>query len=350
MPIIKEQLKKHLHILYIIYIVSFALFLFASCGPKGNAFRIKGSFRDMKAGEIYIYHLYGSEGRIDTLVVRDGEFAYRGETAEPVPYYLVFPNGMEQVIIVAPGDELEYEATANNLKNYVVNGSDENRLLNKFRKETFSMGASEIKATAKQYIQDHSETTAAIYLFEKYFVQDAITSEKEIRSEINILKAKHPKNRFLMGVEGSLNRAEKSGVGKVMPDATLRNIKNEEKKLWAQNSAHTVVVFWSTWMDQSYDFMMRIRRVIESHKESNVRFVMISLDVEHYRWEQEIGRDSIMNYVEHYCDDKAFESPVAQSLGVNTVPYYLITDSKHKIVYKGSSVDDMSKDLEKLKK
>ena len=100
--------------------------LLAACGPGGNSFRIRGSFRDMQAGELYIYNLSGDNARLDTLTIQGGKFRYRGETDEVTPFMLVFPNGVEQVIFAGPGDDIEYEATANDLKNYVVSGSEEN--------------------------------------------------------------------------------------------------------------------------------------------------------------------------------------------------------------------------------
>ena len=110
------------------------LTLLASCGLSGSSFRIRGKFRDMQAGELYIYNLSSKNARLDTLTIQEGKFLYRGEADEVTPYMLVFPNGMEQVIFVGPATDVEYEATANDLKNYVVNGSEENQLMNQLLK------------------------------------------------------------------------------------------------------------------------------------------------------------------------------------------------------------------------
>ena len=89
------------HFLYI-----FLLLSLASCGPKGNSFRIRGNFRDMQTGELYIYNQDGDHARLDTLTVQEGRFQYKGEADESTPYILVFPNGVEQVIFVKAGDDL----------------------------------------------------------------------------------------------------------------------------------------------------------------------------------------------------------------------------------------------------
>ena len=47
--------------------------ILTSCGPGGNSFRIRGRFRDMQAGELYIYNLSSDNARFDTLTVQEGK-------------------------------------------------------------------------------------------------------------------------------------------------------------------------------------------------------------------------------------------------------------------------------------
>ena len=132
--LIRRTVKRHTHI-YIISAIATLVTLLAACGPQGNDFRLEGSFRDMQAGELYVYNLEGRDAKFDTLTIQEGRFLYKGQVTTTTPFILLFPNGVEQVIFVSPGADLAYEATANDLKNYVVNGTDENKLMNKFRRE-----------------------------------------------------------------------------------------------------------------------------------------------------------------------------------------------------------------------
>ena len=85
------------------------------CGPDGNSFRINGSFKDLKSGELYIYNLSDRQGKVDTVLIKNGEFKYKGNVSETTPYIIVFPNAMEQVIFVNGGEEITYKATANDV-------------------------------------------------------------------------------------------------------------------------------------------------------------------------------------------------------------------------------------------
>ena len=127
--------------------------------------------------------------------------ADRGEADEVTSYMLVFPNGMEQVIFAGPGYDLTYEATANDLKNYVVNGSEENQLMNQFRQETYTQNPTEMKVTARRYIKDNLLSPVAIHLFEHYFVEDENVSDDEVADLLKVLKAKHPHNRYVLDID-----------------------------------------------------------------------------------------------------------------------------------------------------
>ena len=129
-----------------------------ACGPRGKQFKIEGKFKDIQPGEVYIYNQADANACFDTLKVKDGTFVYSGEATEPTPYILVFQNALEHVIFVDAGKTLDYSVSASDMKNYVVNGSDENKLLNEFREETKKMTAVKTKAVARKFIENHPHT------------------------------------------------------------------------------------------------------------------------------------------------------------------------------------------------
>lgn len=338
-------MKKHLYILYIIA----SLFLIASCGPDGNSFRIKGKFQDMPAGELYIYNLSDDYAKFDTILVQNGEFLYKGQTEECTPYILVFPNGMEQVIFVNAGEELRYEAVANDLRRYVVNGSDENKLMNEFRNETYSFNSNMVKATARTFITEHASSPVAIYLFDRYFVQDDEVADEEVVEILHILKKSQPDNKFLLQIEGLLANFNATKTGKPLPDVELTDRNGKHRKLWSSAKDYNLFVFWSAGMQQGMDFIFRMR-MLANDKHESLRIASISLDIDHQRWLYEAKQDSANNYIEHYNDDLAFESPVIKKLGIKTFPSYILTDRSHKIIATGDRVDQMKQDVEKYMK
>lgn len=331
------------HFLYI-----FILFLLVSCGPDGNSFRIRGSFRDMQAGELYIYNLNNDLARLDTINIQEGKFRYRGETDEVTPYILLFPNGVEQVIFAGPGEDLEYEATANDLKNYVVNGSDENLLMNKFREETYTMNPSLMTNTARTYIKDNPASPVAIYLFNNYFVQNEEVSPAELSELLKVLRSKHPHHHQLLDIESKLKAAATRQIGKTLPDVTLTNKDKKSVKLWQSSKDFTLIAFWATWMSNGTDFLWKVKNSLNDYRDNGrLRLVAISLDVERYRWEDIIRPDTTTTSILHCCDGLGFESKAIKTLGITTVPYYILTDKNHKVLDCGDDVNQLGDILKK---
>ena len=280
------------------------------------------------------------------MTVQGGKFQYMGKAEEVTPYILVFPNGMEQVIFVGPGEELEYEATANDLKNYVVNGSDENKLMNRFRQETYSLDQSMVSGVAKEYIMENAESPVAIYLLDKYFCQENKTDNKELQGLFKAVKEKQPRNRSLLMLERKMASTQMLMKGKKLPDVSLVKKDKSSTKLWRDSKDYNLIVFWSTWMPNGSDVLWRMRHNSKEHKEdARLRTVGISLDIERYRWEDAIRQDSLD--IEHYCDGLGFESEVIKKFGISSLPCYIITDKSHKILEMGNDVQGLDDDLKK---
>lgn len=321
-----------------------ALILYG-CGASGFSFKINGSFSDMKAGQLFIYSTDNEVGRFDTIMIKNGKFAYSGRAEEPTAYILVFPNAMEQVIFVNGGEELEYEATANDLKNYVVNGSEENKLMNKFRQETYKLDANATAEVAKNYIKEHAESVVATYLFDRYFVQET-RDDKDVMSLLQELKKKQPKNLYLLNIEGQMKVRGNGKIGKTVPDIDLLVKGKEKAKLYSYKKDYTLIVFWASWMRDYYETMdLLTSDKIKNNKRDKLDILTFSLDTELYKFEEAQNDDSL-SFV-NCCDLKSWNSPVVRQLGVGTLPYYILMDKNHKVLTVGSDINKLAGDINK---
>lgn len=304
----------------------------------------------MQGGELYIYNLADDEASLDTLTIQAGRFQYRGEAREVTPYMLVFSNGMEQVIFASPGAVLIYEASANDLKNYRVEGSDENKLMNKFRQDTYSQNPSMMTGTARTYILENPDSPVAIYLLDKYFVQNENASNIETAELLQIIKDKQPHSHYLLDLESKISIAEKGQVGKILSDVVLTKEDKTTVKLWEQTEDFNLIVFWAEWLPNGYDVLWNLRQNSSKYKETDsLRIVAISLDIQPYRWENAIRPDTV-NGIEHYCDGLAFESKALRELGVDAAPLYYLVDKNHQILERGTDIQAIDNLLERYLK
>lgn len=330
----------------ILSLMTLAVFIMG-CGPTGNQFKIEGRLKGMQPGEIYIYSLSGAAARFDTLKVKSGSFVYEGKADEPTPYVLVFQNGLEQVIFVDGGQTLEYTASANDMKNYEVKGSDENKLLNEFRAETASMTQVKLKAAARAFIEGHPASPVSVYMLDKYFVQDAEIAYDEILQLAQLLR-KHQKNSvYLIDLETNVRSLQNSDAGMTIPKLKLTTKTGGEVDMGNLAKSHLLVGFWATWLTDAWDMMSAMRRLSSDYK-SSLHVVAISLDTQQYKWEEFIRNDSLT--IDNVCDFKSWDSPTLQKFGVRTIPFYLLCDRSGKILSKGTTADDMKRDVEKTLK
>lgn len=308
-----------------------------------------GSIQGMQSGEIYIYNSSIDGARFDTLKVEDGQFHYGGNVEETTPYILVFPNALEQVIFCGPGEEIEYEAVSSNLNSYVASGSEDNKLMNNLRSSLQNNSYSDRQMKIRQFITDNPKSIVSLYLFDRYFVQNAQTSYKELLDVRAILSPHHKDNTYFMQLSGYVNIMKELNVGDKFPDLTLTDRYKKTAKLWKSSSDFTAFVCWASWINSSYELLYKMRDKSNLFSKSKMRVVALSLDNEFERWNNMVSYDSI-SPVEHYCDTRSFDSPILRKIGVNDVPTYFIIDKNHKIVAKGTKGNDLEEDIDKFGK
>lgn len=340
---VRQLSKKYTSVMAMLIVAG----MMTSCSTNDRQFKIEGQFKDMLAGELYIYNQDNSDAKFDTIYINNGEFVYAGNAEELTPYTLVFPNALEQVIFVQNGSVIHYNASANDLKNYTVDGNEENELMNEFRKQTNGMNPTQQREVAETFINDHPESAVAIYLFDRYLVQEQSTSLETLKKTIKTLKKAQPQNRLVLKVENTMKLIENGQVGKTIPSIELKTKSKRTINIGKTNVDYTVLVYWSTWMPDRYDFVDDFAVLTEDYADyTNVKIIAISLDSEIFKWENTTREDT--TYCEHVCDGKVWDSEPVKKLGITSIPTFIIADKNHKIVARGSSVDELDRELQKL--
>lgn len=331
----------HTYYRHILSLLLATFLLLEGCGRGGDSFMIKGKFDGMNAGELYLYNPFAPDGKVDTLNIVDGEFRYESSTDAPMAFILMFPNAMEQVIFAAPDKTIKYHAAANDLKNYTVEGSEENTLMARFREEIGTADISNQKSIAARYIEENASSIVALYILDRYFIQSAVPNIKETKRLVKILSEAQPNNHYIIKKEQELQTtAVQLAVGNTLPDLTLSTRSQKSVKLWENGKDINLIFFWATWQRNSYDMIWRIRSLQTANKDnSNVRFVGVSLDSEIYRWQDQTRMDTLT--IEHYCDGLSFASPELQKLNITTLPTYVIVDKNRKITASSNNIDDI---------
>lgn len=326
-----------------------ALLIIVGCGPSGNSFRLSGTIEGMQNGELYIYNSSLENARFDTVMVKDGKFYYGGTADEPTPYYIIYPNALEQTVFLGPGEEISYEAVSNDLNNYVTSGSKENKLLTQFRQSIKNASYSDIQAKARKFISEEAKSNVALYLFEHYFVQNGQTSYDELVRVMNMLKPVHSENSYFTYLSAKVKSMKTVGIDDVFPEIAMKTKGDKSVKLWSgkNSSNYTLFLVWSTWIPTSYEIIAKVRQAEKDYPKSKLRLVAYSIDNEYDRWYNMTRYDSLTN-IEHYCDTRAFDAPGINATRTSIIPTYYLMDSSHKVIAKGSEPNGLVEDIAKF--
>ena len=297
------------------------LFIFSSCSGSGK-FRLTGDFDNLQAADFYIYSLDGSLQNLDTIHVVEGQFEWELELNDEATFYLVYPNLNEQIIFARPGDHVRFKGDANQLRAVSVKGNEENEALTKFRHDNLQVPQDSLNRAMQAYIQAHQDSRVSSYLRRQLTLSR--TSSSQLR-----------KGGKLPAI--------------VLPPDTL---KGDTLRILPDDSAARPVLlfFWASWKSDSRSAASDIRRTMQKASKlptsQRLQPISISLDYDTSLYAYSVKSDSI-NY-DRRCYPQLWEAPICRLLNVQTIPYYILADSKRRVLAFGSEWNDVKPALEKL--
>lgn len=328
-----------------ISLLSFVLLLL-SCSPKAPKFRLTGYIDNMKTGKLYIYNEDDINASFDTIYIESSHFSYDGVSDGMTRFYIVFPNAVEQVIFAEGGKKLHYEASLNDLKNYTVEGSETNEIMNEFRLKTSQMtDESEIRSMATHYIKTYPDSPVAIYLLDRYFVKVDNINLSRLKSLLKAVKTVQPDDPYVQALEGRLKLLGSVRKGKALPSIRMETDKKDTVDIAKYKNSYELIYFWASWMNDADEVAEEVDDFYEQYgKKNDIKVISISLDGSKYKWQDFIREDSL--HTTHLYDGLAWESPAVKKFGVASLPFYVLADKNKKITAFGSNLDALQDGLE----
>ena len=310
--------------------------LFFSCGSKSGYFKLEGLFLHMNQGDFYVYSPDGVIQGIDTIHVVGGRFAYEIPCRQDGTLMIVFPNFSEQPIFAEPGASVSMRADASHMKEMTVEGTDANEDMNAFRKMIINASPPEVLQNAEMFIRDNTESPVCLYLIRNYF----ITPEKpNIQKALELVRLL-PKDTQLNTLIQQLQAINTTAKGNTIPAFSATDMGGNKFtfKPTANNQQPTTVIYaWSSWNYQSQDLGRQLGRKLRQG--ANVRLIGISIDGTRAEAERIMKRDSITFTT--VCDEKMFEGPLVQKLGITTVPANIVVGKNGRIIGRNLKTKDL---------
>lgn len=320
------------------YIYLILSFLLIGCTNGNQEFTLKGKIQGLESDTILaVYQL--PEYKLDTITTIEGEFKYTFTPDTFTVFTLIFNKTKEYPIFANKGEKVEIEGNINDLK---VKGKGENKLFTQITQVLENTPASTIKDKVDAIIQKNNHSFTNLFLIDKYFVQDSLTSynkiEELINSQIGIIKD----TPYMTDLQNKLKNQKLQSVY-----ALNNKDRNGENFKWNTiKNKYVLIDFWASWHPQSLIEQDSLQRVVKDLHKENFTIVSISLDYDKEAWLKASDRDTTQ-WVQ-LCDFKGWENTLIKDQGITNLPSNLLLNKDKRIIdsdIRGQELIDKIKQL-----
>ena len=324
-------------------------FTLTSCGVDKGEFLLKGEFKNFNQGEVYLYVADGAVHDIDTIAVVGGHFSHRITLDLPTTYVLVFPNFSELPIFAESGTEVTVSGDATHLKEIQVKGTELNKLMTTFRLQTAEQTPPETRQTAAQFIRDHSDTPAALYILNHYFIQTIPSDYEQAADLVAELLKTRPDDRRLHELSQQLKGLRHLHEGGILPRCSAvyingRNVSNSTLNARV-NMIHTI----ASWNYDSQSMFRKLQRLQREHGDANLKVLSISVDASQRDCRRSFEHGDSLTW-SCVCDGRMWEQALLTQLGLYFMPDNIIFDSHGKVLAHAVSTNEIDRKIEELLK
>ena len=321
--------------------------ILVSCGAPSGQFKIEGRFLNLNQGEFYVYSTDGLIEGVDTIHTSGGRFSYQIPCEDKGTLMLVFPNFSEQPIFAESGKTAHVKGDATHLKEMMVEGSDANELMSRFRQAVATASPPETMQKAALFIKDNATSPVSIFLLKRYFIQSVTPDIRQAAQLADILVKAQPKNAELVRLKQDIDILNISQVNAVLPAFSAVDINGRGVSDAILRGKVAVIHVWSSWNYESQDIQRRIRSIKQDYS-NQLGVIGICVDASRRDCKNFLKHDSVSWST--ICDEQMLESQLLAKLGLSSIPDNIILDTSGKVIARGLNANDMRDRLQQMLK
>lgn len=349
---------------------------------------------------------------LDSTVIKDGEFSFKGRLTEPERVRIIIdnnpsdkkmsPRGLLASIFYLENSSIDYIAHIDSMPGYyynpqkavsapVVKGSKVEDLYQNFRnykkdlskeigdldneylqkyhrpalKDTFNteIGIKLIKkidaAKAKSdeqtlnFIKQNPASVVSYDLGKLFFLDMFVTlNTKQIDELIATLEPAWKGTKKFNELKSMADKARLITVGSKYIDVKVLNMNNVKVNLskYIKPGKYTLLEFWASWCGPCRGEIPHLKHVYKQYKDKNFDIVSISFDDKKTEWQITMKKEN-MTWTQLY-DPKHFEGESAKTYNITGIPYSILISPEGRIVgvdMRGARLDAVLQEACKIK-
>ena len=343
----------------------FCLLFTATAFSQGKGYVINGTIKQVPDNSyIYLTHKYNEATLIDSSLVKEGKFLFKGKTPEPNMYWitlkkienpvLIFFVDNTSISITAQADSMgeahiKGGATQNDYKTWLQMqskyGETRRQLImqyNQYGKENDQVSAKRIIDTAgvlertyvkdiENFIKKHPQSCIGAYAI--FSVTLDWPKIEEYDAMYNALSEQVKKGKFGKLAEEKVNSMKGTTVGYAAINFTLPDLDGKNVTLSSYKGKYVLVDFWASWCGPCRAENPAVAAAYQKYKAKGFDVLGVSLDQNKDKWKQAVEKDNLT--WTHVSDLKGWQNEVAQKYGVTSIPFNVLLDKDGKILAKG---------------
>ncbi len=330
---------------------------------QSKSYRIEGTAEGLVDGDtLYLTDDMVNGVPFDTLVIKDGKFSYESET-DSVKFVMLYSSRRNEVNIpffIEPGTiKLKLTGnpqTAKTSGTTVNDGWQElndtivkiGMRINRIATELYGsrLSAEEQKAKAaemerlngvfKKAVIDCAERNIDNELgyFILTYYTDEIIEDEALMKLIARLPEKFRQRNAVKKVIAQVEKTAKYAVGQKIDNFTMPGIDGKNVDLMQEigHNKITVIDFWASWCGPCRQEMPMMVEMYGKYKNRGLGIVGISLDNNRSQWVK--ATDALGIKWPQMSDLKGWDNAAARTIGVRSIPYTIVVDSKGTILQK----------------
>lgn len=345
--------------------LAFAAFSLTSC--NSNSFKVEGTVEGINDGDTLLI-MSNTPTPLDTLVVKDGKFEWKGEADSVFLCTVVAQRTMSSamffrepgtihLLLSATGDSevsgtkandglqklnvafLEYQKQAEALMTRI----DSDSLTEAQQVEIYTQLTELQKEVGKKVkdltLQNLDNEFGYFFLTQMAYGEDF--TRDELIENIAKLPAKFQERQAIKDIQKMLDEIFSTEKGQQIPDFKMQTPEGQEVSIMSlvKQNKITVLDFWASWCQPCREEMPVMKQILAENQEKGFGIVGISIDDNKEAWTRCI--DELQLSWPQISDLKGGSSNTARSFGVHAIPFTVVLDQEGKILAKGLRGDEL---------
>lgn len=346
---------------------------FVACNKLGdNEFLIKGTAEGIENGKFIILETQDqnmSLKSIDTTVVMDGKFEFKGNSVEPELHFLQVENIQGKVVFVLESGEITINILKDSINKSKIGGTFNNDQFSKYNEgqgkiqkkmtdyrnankekmeaamqandtiavNTLRDGFLKLKEEEKNYnftfCEENPKAFICVLMLQSMLYQPDADFER-LEKIYNDLDKSVKETKPGKSVGEMIGNSSAAEVGKQAPEFSAPNPDGKIVSLKESLGKVTIIDFWASWCGPCRKENPNVVALYDEFHDKGLNIIGVSLDKEgdEVKWKDAITADKLT--WPQVSNLQYWNEPIAKKYNVKSIPATFILDASGKIVAK----------------